>query len=354
MKKTLLASALLLLSGMASAAPWTEVRNYDTPSVAVGAMLPIGINDNKNNLPGAAGGRNSNVYVDNAHTHPVGNGYADSKVGYSVRVNQNAVTWNSLGIAPATNIPTAEGDEIWARGWVYFPVGMPLNNRPKVMRIMAGGAGGVGADYVWGNGSGPPYALLLQGAGNISYYIDAPGYNHPEYGWIREATIEDATFKMGQWNILEMYVKVSSNPAVGKWRVWLNTKPLWDITLRTAGSYAPEGNTPTLVFWSNWDSPAPANADSWVDDAIMTNDPAMATQTDNRGNKMIGTREAHSSPSSADSNSNSNTETPSMHLHVCSSIELCNPANYDNFSNCEVVCESLKFRDDRQQLWRIA
>jgi hypothetical protein len=170
-----------------------------------------------------------------------------------------------------------------------------------------------------------------------------------------------------------MYVKASTNPAVGKIRVWMYNDSMaprlpylvYDITRDTmTGTAQPQGSTigvqngPVLTIWDQWGNRSATyhNADTWLDDVVMTNDPAMATQTDAAGNKMIGTREAHSSPSSADPNSNfnSNTETPSMHLHVCSSIELCNPANYDNFSNCDVVCESLKFRDDRQQLWRIA
>lgn len=284
----LLISGLFLYSSVSVATTWTETRVYDAPVGAVGTKIPEGNGDNHSQLS-ASDGRNATLFVDNAHTHPVGNGFTDSQSGYSVRMNWTGHNWTTLGVAPSVNKPVAEGDQIWGRAWVYFPTGFPLNSSPKVIRIMAGGPGSVGADYVWGDGSGPPLALLTQGVsgGTRDYYIDPTG-SHPSWGWVGGASDTAANFKMGQWNSLEMYVKFSSSKTVGKVRVWLNGNPLWDVTDNTIGSYGPEGNTPTFEVWSNWDTSPPSNANTWIDDIVFTTDPAVASVTDSRGNKMIG------------------------------------------------------------------
>jgi len=181
--------------------------------------------------------------------------------------------WGGLIRLPAT---LGEGKQVWFRAWIYYPAGFSFTNNGigvKTLRLHTKSS----------TGSNDGYFDVLTNKNGLTVGIEQTSKifikNNPNW---RDVSSGIST---GVWYAYEMYVKLSSVPGKGIYRVWLNGKLLLNDTktptLKSAGSKAD-----FIYIWSYFNDSSPKDQKAYVDDIIITNE--VPGGRDAQGNRFIG------------------------------------------------------------------
>ncbi len=212
------------------------------------------------------------------------NEYQNTGSTKAAKVSIDAATdgWGDWGGSYKFPTKLTEGDQIWFRAYVYFPVGFDYSASGeglKIMRIHTVSPGGANEGY---------FDILISNVGggiSIGSEVSAPAFynNNPRPTWENQGS---KTAK-GVWQALEMYVKSSSIPGNGIFRVWQNGKLIFEdtktSTLRTATSASD-----LIYFFTYWNGNAPKTQSAYIDDVIITTE--TPNKIDSHGNRFIGAK----------------------------------------------------------------
>jgi hypothetical protein len=176
-----------------------------------------------------------------------------------------------------------QGDEIWFRVYAYFPSGFDFSCTQcaglKMMRIHTAAQDSSNEGYL---------DVLISGGLNVGSEV-TPDYYQNNPTWKNLGT-EVVT---GEWLAVEQYVKLSSVPGEGIYRVWQNgtliKEDLQTKTLRTTSSISD-----FIYLFSYWNGTAPQTQVAYVDDVFITNETPAAVDAD--GNAFIGLTDTPPSP----------------------------------------------------------
>lgn len=209
----------------------------------------------------------------------VGNGGYVKNGTYSARcfldddsADENYSTRGSFKFPP---LDPAEGSELWWAMYIYLgqagdnPGGgdwswgrQDTNNAgvQKIFRIikyLSDGVTGKGMNSIFGQANGQPYVSVEFGDGPS--YQDSPAIS----------------LSSGRWYYIEVYNKFSSDPAVGKVKMWIDgveklshTKRTMLSTVTTVGSTASTDGR----LWSTWNGTVTQDQNAWVDDLYISNE----------------------------------------------------------------------------------
>jgi len=171
-----------------------------------------------------------------------------------------------------------EGDEIWLRVFLFYPNGFDFACSScigvKTLRIHTASSSGGNEGY---------FDMLTYNTGLTAASEITPEFfdNNPEAKW----NDIGAPVTTGRWHAYEMYVKFSSQPGQGIFRLWQNGNLIFEDTqtrtMRTSSS-----KSDFIYFWSYWNGRAPATQKAYIDHVIITNE-TPATR-DKHGNPFIG------------------------------------------------------------------
>lgn len=180
--------------------------------------------------------------------------------------------------------PLREGDEVWFRAYWYYPAGLDFTTTGqglKTMRIKTQDSAnkGTGHHSIYrSNVSGRilPHSEVM-GSVFWDYVFASAPYGGGAYGQKKITT--------GNWYALEMYVKFSSKPGQGIYRIWEDGNLIFEdkntATFRNStdvSKYALIGNY--------WNGSGPQTQAPYVDDVVITNQ--KPSKIDAHGNPMIG------------------------------------------------------------------
>lgn len=174
-----------------------------------------------------------------------------------------------------------EGDEVWYRAYWYYPAGFDFTTNAvglKTMRINTEDSSGNSSGYLsiyrsQNNGRVRPHGEVVTQDFNTWLYNNYPGGTTGQ------------VIGTGVWHCFEMYVKFSSVPGKGVYRIWQNGKLVFEDTVNK--TLASSTSKSTFVLIGNYfNGGAPKDEDAYVDDIVITNQ--RPSQTDSHGNPMIG------------------------------------------------------------------
>lgn len=271
---------------------WTVTRNWENVVTPPGSVLQP--NDGIQYFQDAA---NKRCYVNSSIVHS-GTRSVECRVASPyVRSDSGDTVWaGGFGVGTGNTSDTVvEGDEVWARVWLYLSPNWSWadaghGSELKLFRVYPFPTYEGEFIVQWDKSQGKLRAQSqgLSG-GDLSLYG----------GTSADASGPSAVPPIGAWFMVDTYVKISADPNKALWRVWLNEK----LILERTGNKAPHLNkqslnragsnvlikSPGIIFFSTWDGdPTTNNISMYVDDVIVTSDPAQATKTDAVGNKLIG------------------------------------------------------------------
>ncbi len=212
------------------------------------------------------------------------NEYQNTKSKKAAKFSIDAGTdgWSNWGGTYKFPTKLTEGDQIWFRAYVYFPVGFDYSATGlglKTMRIHTSSPSGANEGY---------FDILISNVGggiSIGSEVSSATFysNNPRSIWENQGT----KTPKGVWQALEMYVKFSSVPGNGIFRVWQNGKLIFEdtksFTLRTASS-----TSDLIYFFTYWNGNAPKTQSAYIDDVIVTTE--IPNKIDSHGNRFIGTK----------------------------------------------------------------
>lgn len=229
---------------------------------------------------------------------PVGQTNID---GNTESVSVTNQVWNSgigLGSTSLSGLDCVEGDEIWAKCDIFLSSnwswGPSSGSSLKLMRLYP-------SSYYEGE-------LIAQVDQDGLVYAQTQGFTGGNLNLYTGASSDcsGATFSypIGQWFRLEMYMKVSSDPATARCRMWIdgvlrldrngNTAPYTGLqTLNRTGNTNLLGS-PGLVLYSTWDAGASLpNGQQYIiyDNIVVTNDKTWVQnngELDSYNNLLIG------------------------------------------------------------------
>jgi len=177
-----------------------------------------------------------------------------------------------------------EGDELWFRVYLYFPVGFDFSCTQcagvKTLRIHTAATA---------NGNNEGYLdVLIDNGLNIGSEVTEDHYtNNPDWKG------RGAKVPTGTWMALEQYVKLSSTPGQGIYRVWQDGTLVFEDTitetLRSATSVSD-----FLYVFSYWNGGAPATQLAYIDDVVLTNE--VPAKVDAMGHPFIGVEDSADGP----------------------------------------------------------
>lgn len=162
----------------------------------------------------------------------------------------------------------SEGDELWFRMYVYFPNNFDFTTNPRT-KLMRTKNGGGHTGLTWRS----------SGTVNANNEIDVSKFiaNNPNYKSL-------FTLEKGVWQAVEMYLKLSSKPGSGVYRVWHKGKLVFDD--RKTQTLVAGYNVPGGFFGSYWNGGSPKPQSMYVDDIVWTSD--TPSNRDANGHPFIG------------------------------------------------------------------
>ena len=171
--------------------------------------------------------------------------------------------------------PLREGEEVWYRAYIFFPQDFDLSAGGvglKTMRIHAQSSSGSNEGYL---------DMLISGDLTIGIEFAREAFQATNTDWKNFGV----NVTKGTWHAYEQYVKFSSVPGRGIYRVWQDGKlVLDDNTTKTLGG---SGSSSDFVYiFSYWNDGAPKTQSAYIDDIYITNQ--RPSQRDANGNPMIG------------------------------------------------------------------
>ncbi len=180
----------------------------------------------------------------------------------SVTIEEGQTGYGKWGGGITFPADLGEGDEIWFQVHVFYPHGWDFScggctEGMKFMRINTKSSSGSNEGY---------HTILIKGDAttgliSVNTEVVSDGFSYSR-GLGTNIT-------RNQWHTFEMYIKFSSDPSLGKYRVWQNGTLINEqtvATLRTSQS------TSGLVYiYTYWNNGAPKTQTSYIDDIIITN-----------------------------------------------------------------------------------
>ncbi|NTW27293.1 MAG: hypothetical protein HGA36_03145 [Candidatus Moranbacteria bacterium] len=187
-----------------------------------------------------------------------------------------------------------EGDELWARVFIYVPIGFDWTAIPitKLLRIAPARADGTEWAYHsilatnknnYGCGSETTFGFMVTGSENNSSQSPPPICQN------RNTGDGGAYMTSGQWNSIELYIKVSAiNGVIRAWHNGILRNEYFYPTIPSDG-YIPWNRTTSwtqhhLLGW--WNGGPSKNQDIYFDDLVLTNE--VPASRDIESNPMIG------------------------------------------------------------------
>lgn len=169
-----------------------------------------------------------------------------------------------------------EGKQVWYRVYYFFPSDFDFTAGGSGLKIAR-------LHTVDSSGSHEGYMTIhIQGNLSIGNGIDRDGFKQNNGGEDKYGK----TFAKGRWVAIEHYVKLSSTPGHGIYRVWQDGDLVFEdkltITLGASNSKANE-----ILLFTYWNNGAPKTQQAYIDEIIVTSD--VPNNTDNAGNNFIGT-----------------------------------------------------------------
>ena len=239
---------------------WVETAGFENGTIGQQAIGPDAFDN----------GGYTNTTFDN---QVVRNGTVSAKM----TAIQGSTDWGAFNRFPST---LGEGDEIWMRYYLYFPPGFNFSCSQcaglKTMRIHTRSASGANEGYfdvLIGAGVGLNVASEVA---NTDFYNNWPNGSWAGLG---------SPVPTGQWHAIEQYVKFSSVPGQGIYRVWQNGNLIFEdtqtYTLRSSTSVADYN-----FIFGYWNGNAPATQSAYIDDFVVSSD--TPSNFDSHGNRFIG------------------------------------------------------------------
>lgn len=178
-----------------------------------------------------------------------------------------------------------EGDEVWARAWMYFPPNFQWSSdaHQKGLRINVKNSSGGSAGY-FDAYPGASSIYILNGPGLSNYWTSGAGGSAKCSG--DKSCFQYAPGSYG-WQSIEMYVKASTTKGI--FRVWRNGELLINDTQSETLAAGSSGNylAGVAVFtFFNSTGGSPVSQDTYMDDVFITNEPP--NNFDSQGNRFIG------------------------------------------------------------------
>ena len=192
-------------------------------------------------------------------------------------IDKGSEGWGSWGGEIKFPIALHQGDEIWFRTYIYFPSDFDFSATGiglKMMRI-----------HTSKDKTNEGYVDVLVARSNgltISGEIDPLFFeNNGVQTWKGIADV----VPRGTWQAYEQYVKFSSVPGDGIYRVWQNGKLVFeDAVTRTLRS--PTSKSDWIYIFGYWNGNAPKTQKAYMDSTVVTSE--HPGNTDAHGNPFIG------------------------------------------------------------------
>lgn len=191
----------------------------------------------------------------------------------------NWLVTNGTGFATTTGVvgvpeTVTEGNDVWARGYFYFPVGWDWTCDPviKILRVHVVDAVGsnVGHVSVFGHSTG-----IIRYSNEVS----GPIFN------------TSTLFDIGAWQTIEIYVHTSTTSPIV--RIWKNGVLIYEATTDATLS-ATDDYVENVFFMSYWNGGVTVDQQQYIDDVQITNN--QPNNQDAAGNYMIGPSDWNSTP----------------------------------------------------------
>lgn len=263
--------ALLLLALVFSTQvpAWTIQRGFEDGAPGVKAETP-------DSFDGAAG-RSS--FTNNAAL------VLDGTMSGTVTALQNEEGFGNWGGAFDFPTPLREGSEVWFRVYVMYPTGWDFScgncsQGMKFMRIHtvspSGGNEGYMDNLIMGSTTGGRITASSE-VNDVAFWNNNGG----------AAGLQGlgTDIARNRWYAYEQYVKWSSVPGQGVYRIWQDGKLIFEdtktATLRTSSSLSD-----FIYLYTYWNNGAPRTQTSYVDNIVITSD--KPSNRDANGNPYIG------------------------------------------------------------------
>ena len=236
----------------------SEIVAADT-QIATFENVPVGVKaydmTNSNFVP-----MNYTLAVDASSGAPVFDG------ARAVQMSIDKGSFGSGTWGANVNYPSllGEGSEAWLRVATYFP-----------------------ANFMWAQVK-LKFLRFHTPSGYVDTYILNNGqfsYDNEVAGTSTQAKPIGQPVQKGKWETYEQYVKFSSVPGQGVYRLWQNGKLVYeDKTLRTLPNSSATSDM-ALIF-TYWNQAAPQTQSMYIDDIVWTS--TRPSCVDDHGNYMIG------------------------------------------------------------------
>jgi hypothetical protein len=258
---------LITLAFSAQAPAWTVKRGFEDGAPGVKAQTP----DSFNGTAGRSSFTSNQAIVLNGN------------LSGTVTVNQGETGFGQWG--GSFNFPTAlkEGQEIWFRVYVMYPTGWDFScggctQGMKFMRIHTASSGGSNEGYmdtlINGDTTGGKIMVGNEALGPIFFSNNGGGTKYRGTAIIRD-----------KWYAYEQYLKWSSVPGQGIYRVWQDGNLIFE-DLKTATLRSSTSKSDFIYLYTYWNNGAPQTQTSYVDEVVITSD--TPPNRDAQGNPLIG------------------------------------------------------------------
>ncbi len=183
------------------------------------------------------------------------------KQAASVYIEEGQTGFGTWGGGISFPEALGEGDEIWFQVSVFYPAGWDFScggctEGMKFMRVHTQSSGGANEGYL---------STLIKGDTTSGYISVNTEVVSSGFDFSRGL---GSNITRDRWHTFEMYIKFSSDPNIGRYRVWQNGALINDqgvATLRSSSS------TSNLVYvYTYWNSGAPKTQTSYIDNIIIT------------------------------------------------------------------------------------
>lgn len=206
--------------------------------------------------------------------------YTSSSAGRSITNNKMARVYflqgstgspgsgNGTGGSVTYNSRVYQGGEVWARAFYYFESPWSWTCSPVVKMLR-------GARIASSSGTHLGYHSIFAGTTGKIILSNEPG---------SKQTTTGSSWDIGQWQCIEMYVKLHSDTSQSMFRIWKNGQLVIEDSTRTlqnSTDYADFG-----YIFTYWNGGHPQNQVAYVDDVVFTNE--TPKNVDSSGNPMIG------------------------------------------------------------------
>lgn len=177
-----------------------------------------------------------------------------------------------------------QGDQIWFRINVLYPEGWDFScdgcrQGMKFMRIHTATSGGSNEGF---------YNTLIKGS-STGGLITADSEVLGSEFWINNGNGDvfdkGTPVIRGKWHTYEQYVKWSSVPGEGIYRIWQDGNLIFE-DLKTATLRSSTSISDYIYLYTYWNNGAPRTQTSYVDDVVVTNE--VPSKKDANGNPYIG------------------------------------------------------------------